>query len=100
MLTIQALYEALQDMDAAGLLDGISEVVVAYQPHYPLAADATGLGWIDRGGRIELVIGCGDGGNYADSLQTLAFSAEGGELVHEPEETEEEWQQLDAAGRG
>lgn len=91
MLTIRELYEALQDMDAAGLLDGDTEVVVAYQPRNPLAAEATRFGWIDRGNRVELVIGCDNGSNYADSLQALVFDAEGGELVHEPEEAEEEW---------
>lgn len=91
-LSIRELYEKLQEMDEQGLLDSHDgEIVVAYQPHYPLSAVATGFGYIDRGDRIELVIGCGaDGGNYADSLQVMAFVASGDELEHEPE-GEEEW---------
>ena len=91
-LTIRELHDMLDTLDESGLLDTIDgEVTVAYQPHYPLAAGATGCGFIVKDGQVELVIGCGlDGGMYANSLQVMAFDSRGYELVHEDGD-EEEW---------
>lgn len=54
-LTIVELYEALKRLDETGLLDSVDgEVVVAYQPNYPLVAAATGCGFIVKDGAVWL----------------------------------------------
>lgn len=89
-MTIRQLHETLDYLDATGLLDAVDgDVTIVYQPNYPLAAAATGCGFIIRDGAVELVIGCGPaGGDYADSRQRLAFDGNGYELVEEEDEDE------------
>lgn len=91
-ITIRKLYETLQYLESTGLLDAIDgDVTVVYQPNYALAAPVTGCGFIVGDGKVELVIGCGPAGSeYATTLQELAFTADGEELVEEEEE--EEWE--------
>lgn len=91
-LTIVELYEALKRLDETGLLDTVDgEVMVAYQPNYPLVAAATGCGFIVKDGAVEFVIGCGlEGGDYASGVQTMAFDGHGDELVEEEEYEDEE----------
>ena len=89
-LTIRELYETLQELDWSGLLDGSDgEVTVVYQPNYPLSESATGCGFIVKDGTVELVIGAGAESNgYATETQTLAFTAQGDELIDREDDEE------------
>ena len=89
-LTIRDLYETLQELDESGLLDeSDGEVTVVYQPNYPLSESATGFGFIVKNGSVELVIGAGAETNaYATETQTLAFTAQGDELIDREDDEE------------